>query len=136
MEPNTKPASGTERKRGWGWYVLASILMLVPVYWQPRVQAGDLSSHIYNAWLTQLIETGRLRERRQEPRSDHAVVHREVPGRESSSGSRGRPDNDIILVKSLGKPRRYRPLIEEREEDITFNQDTRIAILRNQRRYR
>jgi len=29
------------------------------VYWQPRVQAGDLSSHIYNAWLTQLIETGR-----------------------------------------------------------------------------
>jgi hypothetical protein len=35
-----------------------SILLLAPVYWQPRVQAGDLSSHIYNAWLTQLIETG------------------------------------------------------------------------------
>src|SRR5262249_52931433 len=30
-----------------------------PCYWQPRIQAGDLSSHIYNAWLAQLIESGR-----------------------------------------------------------------------------
>ena len=30
-----------------------------PCYWQPRMQAGDLSSHIYNAWLAQLIESGR-----------------------------------------------------------------------------
>ena len=44
--------------RKW-WYAALSILLLVPVYWQPRVQAGDLSSHIYNAWLAQLIETGR-----------------------------------------------------------------------------
>src|SRR5437762_4022265 len=40
-------------------HALASILLLLPVYWQPRVQAGDLSSHIYNAWLAQLIEAGR-----------------------------------------------------------------------------
>src|ERR1043165_3074513 len=47
---------------GWGagkMYVPLSILILLPVYWQPRVQAGDLSSHIYNAWLAQLIEAGR-----------------------------------------------------------------------------
>ena len=44
--------------RKW-WYAVLSIFLLVPVYWQPRVQAGDLSSHIYNAWLAQLIETGR-----------------------------------------------------------------------------
>ena len=44
--------------RKW-WYVALSFLMLAPVYWQPRVQAGDLSSHIYNAWLAQLIEAGR-----------------------------------------------------------------------------
>src|SRR3954464_14379560 len=43
----------------WKAYVLLSILLLLPVFWQPRVQAGDLSSHIYNAWLAQLIETGR-----------------------------------------------------------------------------
>jgi len=44
--------------RKW-WYIALSFLMLAPVYWQPRVQAGDLSSHIYNAWLAQLIEAGR-----------------------------------------------------------------------------
>src|SRR6516165_10805405 len=44
--------------RKW-WYIALSIFLLVPVYWQPRVQAGDLSSHIYNAWLAQLIESGR-----------------------------------------------------------------------------
>src|SRR5215212_3919247 len=47
------------RLRHWKPYILLSILLLLPVYWQPRVQAGDLSSHIYNAWLAQLIETGR-----------------------------------------------------------------------------
>jgi hypothetical protein len=36
-----------------------SLLLLVPCYWQARVQAGDLSSHIYNSWLAQLIEGGR-----------------------------------------------------------------------------
>src|SRR5260221_9482684 len=39
-------------------YALISILLLVPCFWQSRLQAGDLSSHIYNAWLAQLIETG------------------------------------------------------------------------------
>src|SRR4051794_21374376 len=44
----------------WPWkaYLGLSILLLLPVYWQPRLQAGDLSSHIYNAWLAQFIETG------------------------------------------------------------------------------
>ena len=42
-----------------GVYGLVSLLLLLPVYWQPRVQAGDLSSHIYNAWLAHLIETGK-----------------------------------------------------------------------------
>lgn len=35
-----------------------SLLLLVPCFWQPRIQAGDLSSHVYNAWLAQLIEHG------------------------------------------------------------------------------
>lgn len=39
-------------------YLAASILVLVPCYWQSRVQAGDLGSHIYNAWLVQLIARG------------------------------------------------------------------------------
>ncbi len=40
-------------------YALASLLLLAPCFWQARVQAGDLSSHIYNAWLVQLVESGR-----------------------------------------------------------------------------
>jgi hypothetical protein len=47
------------RSRGPIAYVLSSILLLVPCFWQSRLQAGDLSSHIYNAWLAQLIESGR-----------------------------------------------------------------------------
>jgi hypothetical protein len=39
-------------------YLAATILVLVPCYWQSRVQAGDLGSHIYNAWLVQLIARG------------------------------------------------------------------------------
>jgi hypothetical protein len=47
-------------RRQLGLYGLLSLLLLVPCFWQPRLQAGDLSSHIYNAWLVQLIEAGRM----------------------------------------------------------------------------
>src|SRR5258708_38785424 len=36
--------------------LLISILLLVPCFWHARLQAGDLGSHVYNAWLAQLIE--------------------------------------------------------------------------------
>jgi len=36
-----------------------SLAVLIPCFWQKRIQAGDLSSHIYNAWLAVLIEQGR-----------------------------------------------------------------------------
>jgi len=36
--------------------VLISVLLLVPCFWHSRIQAGDLGSHVYNAWLAQLIE--------------------------------------------------------------------------------
>jgi hypothetical protein len=41
-------------------YILASILVLLPCFWQSRIQGGDLSSHIYNSWLAQLTEAGKL----------------------------------------------------------------------------
>src|SRR5690242_2591430 len=40
-------------------FVLTSILLLVPCFWQSRIHAGDLSSHIYNAWLVQLVASGK-----------------------------------------------------------------------------
>jgi len=39
-------------------YVAVSLLALIPCFWQSRIQAGDLGSHIYNAWLAQLIRQG------------------------------------------------------------------------------
>jgi hypothetical protein len=54
------PAQALERGHAGLWLpgIAASILLLVPCFWQPRIQAGDLSSHLYNAWLAQLIERG------------------------------------------------------------------------------
>jgi hypothetical protein len=39
--------------------VALSLAILIPCYWQPRIQAGDLASHAYNAWLATLIREGR-----------------------------------------------------------------------------
>jgi len=35
-----------------------SAAALVPVFWHGHIEAGDLGSHVYNAWLAQLIERG------------------------------------------------------------------------------
>ena len=39
--------------------LLVFVLFLIPCYWQSRIQAGDLSSHLYNAWLATLIAQGK-----------------------------------------------------------------------------
>src|SRR5260370_42341269 len=36
--------------------VVISTLLVIPCFWHSRIQAGDLGSHVYNAWLAQLIE--------------------------------------------------------------------------------
>ncbi len=36
--------------------VLLSVALLIPCFWHRHIQAGDLGSHIYNAWLAQLAE--------------------------------------------------------------------------------
>jgi hypothetical protein len=35
-----------------------ALLLLVPCFWQPQIIAGDLPSHLYNAWLAGQIEQG------------------------------------------------------------------------------
>jgi hypothetical protein len=42
----------------WRRVVPISIILLLPVFWHQRIEAGDLASHTYNAWLAQLIESG------------------------------------------------------------------------------
>jgi hypothetical protein len=39
--------------------VLVSLLLLAPCNWQPHLEGGDPSAHIYNSWLARLIESGR-----------------------------------------------------------------------------
>lgn len=36
-----------------------SAALLIPVFWHRRIEAGDLASHLYNAWLAQLIRQGK-----------------------------------------------------------------------------
>src|ERR1035441_6778697 len=64
--PRTAPPSQTASSarfpalsRGRAIYVLLSLLLLAPCYWQPRLGGGDLSSLSYNSWLARLIESGR-----------------------------------------------------------------------------
>ena len=41
------------------WRILAlSALVLIPCFWHPWIEAGDLGSHVYNAWLANLAERG------------------------------------------------------------------------------
>src|ERR1700745_3921883 len=35
--------------------IVVSGLLVVPCFWHSRIQAGDLGSHVYNAWLARLI---------------------------------------------------------------------------------
>jgi hypothetical protein len=48
-------------------YLLSSVALVVPCFWLPRIEAGDLASHAYNAWLAQLIARGQAPGLRIEP---------------------------------------------------------------------
>lgn len=36
-----------------------SPVLLIPCFWHRHIQAGDLASHVYNAWLAQLVRQGK-----------------------------------------------------------------------------
>lgn len=37
-----------------------TIALLIPCLWQPHIEAGDLASHLYNAWLAGQVQRGTL----------------------------------------------------------------------------
>lgn len=41
-------------------YAIVSVLIGIPCIWQQHIQAGDLSSHLYNAWLVNQVSAGHL----------------------------------------------------------------------------
>ncbi len=57
--PPVEPSKLELFGRGYLAFAAASVAVLIPCFWQSRLQAGDLSSHIYNAWLARLIQEGR-----------------------------------------------------------------------------
>src|SRR4029077_18189256 len=42
-----------------GLVLLVSVAILIPCFWHAHMQAGDLASHVYNAWLAQLVGEGK-----------------------------------------------------------------------------
>lgn len=39
--------------------LLLSALILIPCFWHRHIESGDLPSHVYNAWLTELTQQGK-----------------------------------------------------------------------------
>lgn len=58
--PQGAEAPGAGFPRRVAAYVIVSLLIAIPCVWQPHIQAGDLSSHLYNAWLANQVSEGRL----------------------------------------------------------------------------
>ena len=57
-ELNARPlVFSPPRRRAWLLLVI-SIAITVPCFWHWQLEAGDLGSHVYNAWLAQLIAKG------------------------------------------------------------------------------
>ncbi len=40
-------------------YLLLSLVLLIPCFWHAHIEAGDLGSHVYNAWLAELVQQGK-----------------------------------------------------------------------------
>ena len=53
------PSTAWQFVRAHKWAILLiSLAVLAPCFWHRHIEAGDLASHVYNAWLAQLIEKG------------------------------------------------------------------------------
>jgi hypothetical protein len=48
-------------KSAWTLRIAISVALVIPCFWQPIVSAVDLQSHLYNAWLSELIRSGSIR---------------------------------------------------------------------------
>ncbi len=51
-------AAGAFLRGFWLRIAAVSAATLAPCFWHAHIEAGDLGSHVYNAWLVQLIERG------------------------------------------------------------------------------
>lgn len=42
-------------------FTCVSVLVVIPCFWHRHIEAGDLGSHVYNAWLTTLVQNHQAR---------------------------------------------------------------------------
>ena len=54
--------------------LVISALLIVPCFWHKSVEAGDLPSHTYNAWLAHLVEEGQAPGLYIQPRWNNIVI--------------------------------------------------------------
>jgi hypothetical protein len=62
MPTDTPQSSATSAlqflRQRWLAFATITALLLIPCLWHRHIEAGDLGSHVYNAWLAQLIAKG------------------------------------------------------------------------------
>src|SRR5712671_1046037 len=59
QEPLFKSVGRFIRQR-WLLILGISAAALIPCFWHKHIEAGDLGSHVYNAWLAELVQRGEL----------------------------------------------------------------------------
>src|SRR5258705_12516113 len=47
-------------RQRWPMTLGISAAALIPCFWHKHIEAGDLGSHVYNAWLAELVQRGEL----------------------------------------------------------------------------
>src|ERR1700756_2832896 len=58
LKRNGLQAAADFLRQYWLQAIAVSAGLLIPCFWHRRIEAGDLASHVYNAWLAQLIQRG------------------------------------------------------------------------------
>ena len=58
LQPATRLRAAGFAREHWLKVLAISALLLVPCFWHREIFASDLGSHLYNAWLVQLIRRG------------------------------------------------------------------------------
>jgi hypothetical protein len=59
MASGCKITASRSSRQSWLWGIVFSFLLIMPCFWRRLNLAGDLPSHVYNAWLAQLVEQGK-----------------------------------------------------------------------------
>ncbi len=69
-----KHIEAASRNVNWPFYLLVSLLVILPCLWSPLVSSVDAQSHLYNAWLSTLVDRGQIQGLVSRPQTTNIVV--------------------------------------------------------------